>query len=260
MKIATWNVNSISVRLEHLSVWIRSQQPDILLLQELKCVEEKFPSEPLEDLGYNIAIYGQKTYNGVAILSKYPIEDVVKGLSPHDPQARYIEAFTGGVRVASVYAPNGEEVGSEKFAYKLDFYETLFHHLQKLLELEEKSVIGGDYNIAPYDVDVSPLFKIKGERILCSSQERAALFKLYNLGFVDAIRSCHPSSTQSGKDLYSWWDYRGGSWEQNKGMRIDHLLLSPQAADHLKNAHIDIKPRTWKRPGDHVPVMCELYF
>lgn len=258
MKIATWNVNSISSRLEHLLMWIKSHHPDILLLQELKCVEEKFPSESLEDLGYNVAVYGQKTYNGVAILSKYPIEDVTKGLSSQDPQARYIEAFTGGVRVASVYAPNGEEVGSEKFIYKLAFYETLFHHVQKLLQFEEKLIIGGDYNIAPYDEDVSPLFKIKGERILCSSPERAALFKLYNLGLVDAIRAIHPTSIQSGKDLYSWWDYRGGSWEQNKGMRIDHLLLSPQAADQLKDAQIDIKPRTWERPSDHVPVLCEL--
>ena len=184
--------------------------------------------------------------------------DVRKGLSSHDPQARYIEAFTGGVRVASLYAPNGEEVGSEKFAYKLSFYQTLFHHVQKVLELGESFIIGGDYNIAPYDEDVSPLFKVKGERILCSEEERAALFKLYNLGLIDAIRQCHPHSIQSGKDLYSWWDYRGGSWEQNKGMRIDHLLLSPQAADRLKSARIDIKPRGWERPSDHVPVICEL--
>lgn len=260
MRIATWNVNSVKARLPHVEDWLRTFSPDVLLLQELKCEEQAFPREALEDLGYNLAICGQKTYNGVAILSRTPLEDVQCGLPTFegDTQSRYIEAVTNGVRVASVYVPNGQEVGSDKYAYKLEFYQRLLAHLKALLRYEEACVIGGDYNVAPEVVDGHSPAAFHDGRILCSGPERAAFHQLTHLGYSDSLRALYPAHTPQGQHLYSWWDYRAGSWPQNKGYRIDHLLLSPQASDRLKAGGIDMTPRGWERPSDHTPVWVEV--
>lgn len=252
MKIVTWNVNSVRARLEILTDWLRQHQPEVLLLQEIKCEAVAFPLEAIEDLGYNIAIHGQKTFNGVAILSKHPLEDIQKGLPcfEEDPQARYIEAVTNGVRVASVYVPNGQALGSDKFAYKLLFLEKLRHHLQLTLEYEEVFVIGGDYNIAPSDLDVADPAAWQ-EEILCSLTERKAFQALLNLGYQDAFRIHHPLEKN-----YSWWDYRSQAWPKNEGLRIDHLLLSPQATDRLESSGIDSAPRGKEKASDHAPVWC----
>lgn len=250
IKIVSWNVNSIRARLTQALDYLRESNPDIVLLQELKCQEEQFPSEIL-DLGYNAAIFGQKTYNGVAILSKYPLEDVQKGLpSFQDESARYIEAVTKNIRVGCVYVPNGQEVGSEKYAYKLQFLESLKQRMQTLLSYDEAIVIGGDYNIAPFDVDVHDPQEWE-EKVLFSLKERQALWSLYHLGYGDAFRLKHKDVKQ-----FSWWDYRAGAFEKDRGLRIDHLLLSPQASDLLENANIDKWTRDVVSASDHAPTWC----
>ncbi len=253
MRIATWNINSVNARLEPLQEWLEKGQFDIVLLQEIKTSTETFPYQTVEDLGYNIAVYGQKSYNGVAILSKFPLEDVTLGLPGfEDGSARYIEAFTGSVRVASIYVPNGEDLTSAKFQLKLNFMECLYHHIKTLLDLEESFVLGGDYNIAPYDKDIPPDF-VGMNRLLFSQQEREALRRITGLGIIDALDILYPSAS-----VYTWWDYRQGSFERDKGLRIDHLLLSPQAADRLREAQVDRWVRGLKRPSDHAPVWCRL--
>lgn len=254
MNIVTWNVNSIRVRLDAVCQWLKDHQPDVLLLQEIKCMNEAFPHEAFDPYGYNIAVYGQKTFNGVAILSKHPIEDVICGLPnfTEDPQARYIEAVTGGVRVASVYVPNGQDVNTEKYYYKMTFLDRLRDHLSQQLKFEEKFVVGGDYNIAPSDEDVHDP-KSWHEQILCSTPERKQFWSLLNLGFYDGVRLKH-----TGKGPYSWWDYRSTAWPKNEGLRIDHLLLSPQATDCLVNAGVDATPRGQEKASDHAPVWCQL--
>ena len=254
MKIVTWNVNSVRARLDILIEWLREHEPDVMLLQEIKCEAHAFPLEAIEDLGYNIAIHGQKTFNGVAILSKSPLEDVQRGLSffEEDPQARYIEAVTNSVRVASVYVPNGQAVGTDKYAYKLVFLERLHQHLQSLLQYEEIVVIGGDYNIAPADLDVADPKAWEGD-VLCSIPERKAFQALLNLGYRDGFRIDHPH-----EKLYSWWDYRSQAWPNDAGLRIDHLLLSPQATDRLQSTGIDKAPRGKEKASDHAPVWCSI--
>lgn len=254
MKIVTWNVNSIRARLLNITQWLAKEKPDVVLLQETKCQNHDFPAEPLEDLGYNIAVHGQKSYNGVAILSKYPLEDVVCGLPTfaEDEQARYIEAVTNQVRVASVYVPNGNSVGSEKYDYKLIFLDRLRSHLKEILIHEEAIVVGGDYNIAPTDDDVNDP-KAWHEEILCSTRERKALQSILHLGYQDAVRCLH-----EGKGPYSWWDYRSGAWPKNDGLRIDLLLISPQATDRLSGANVDSSPRGEDKASDHAPTWCQL--
>lgn len=254
MKIVTWNLNSIRARLENFTGWLAEHQPDVLLLQEIKCEAHNFPEETIADLGYNIAIHGQKTFNGVAILSKYPIDDVQCGLPTYseDVQARYIEAVTNGVRVASVYVPNGQSVKSEKYVYKLTFLERLHQHLANTLLYEEAFVIGGDYNIAPTDLDVADP-QAWQEEVLCSTPERKSFNALLHLGFRDAFRLSYPT-----EKIYSWWDYRSQSWPKNEGLRIDHLLLSPQATDRLEITGIDKTPRGREKASDHAPVWCIL--
>jgi exodeoxyribonuclease-3 len=254
MKIATWNVNSLRARLPNVCEWLKDSRPDVVLLQEIKCQEGDFPHEAIGDLGYNIAIAGQKTFNGVAILSRSPIEDVTVGLPtfPEDEQARYIEAFTGGVRVASVYVPNGQSVGSDKYQYKLTFMEKLREHLAQILTFEEACVVGGDYNITPTDEDVANPEAWKGE-ILCSEPERAHFHSLLHLGYYDAIRS-----HVKGPGPFTWWDYRSGAWPRNEGLRIDHLLLSPQAVDRLQSCGVDRDTRGEDKASDHAPVWCTL--
>ena len=254
MKIATWNVNSLKARLEHMLNWLDAFQPDVVLVQETKLTDDAFPRLEIEDKGYNIAVKGQKTYNGVAIFSKFPLEVIATELpgDPSDEQARYIEAFTNGVRVSSIYLPNGNPVDSEKYAYKLAWMERLYQHVQTLLESGDAVVLGGDYNIAPTDDDV---FDPEGWRndALCRPASRAAWRKICHLGLTNAFKALC-----SEKGRYSWWDYRAGAWNKDHGVLIDHLLLSPQAADKLQEAGIDRTPRGWEKPSDHTPVWCEI--
>ncbi len=260
VSIATWNVNSIKARLEHLTGWLRESSPDVVLLQELKCEDHAFPAMEIEDLGYNIARHGQKTYNGVAILSKLPIDEVVRGLPSFsdDPQARYIEAVISlngtAMRVVSVYVPNGQAVDSDKFQYKMQFFERLREHLARLMLYDEIQVIGGDYNIAPAAIDIYDPKGLDGT-VCYHPAERAHFRSLILLGYYDAFRTLHPDKTQ-----YSWWDYRGGGYDRGNGYRIDHLLLSPQAVDKLAACIIDEAPRQKDKPSDHTPVVCQLAF
>ncbi len=258
MKISTWNVNSISARFERFQGWIEETHPDVVLLQEIKCMTEKFPREAIEDMGYNVLAHGQKTYNGVAILSKFPLEDPVYNLpNDLDPQARYLEAFTKDVRVVSVYVPNGEAPGTEKYAYKMQFFDRLRDHVKGLLKYPEKLVIGGDYNVAPTDADVySP--ETWHEHILTTTPERAHFQGLLEAGLVDAVRKLHPEDVTENQDWYTWWDYRQGAFHKNWGLRIDHLLLSPLAAQELKDVGVDRNYRKGLKPSDHAPLWCHL--
>ena len=254
MKIITWNVNSIRARLTNLESVLSAHTPDVVLLQETKTQNETFPLEQLEDLGYNVAIHGQKTFNGVAILSRFPLEDITCGLPTfaHDPQARYIEAVVKNVRVSSVYVPNGQSLDSDKYLYKMDFLSRLREHLSKLLSYNEAIVVGGDYNIAPCNDDVHDPEKWKDD-ILCSPPERKHFYSLLNLGYFDALRLKTPPPGP-----FTWWDYRRGAWQKNEGLRIDHLLLSPMAADWLDDAGVDSHIRDQDKASDHAPVWCTL--
>ena len=259
MKIATWNVNSIKARLDNALAWFREANPDIVCLQELKCEDHAFPAQAFEDLGYNVLVHGQKTYNGVAILSKLKPEDVRRGLpgEDDDTQARYLEAvFTrksGVVRVASIYLPNGNPLGTEKFDYKLRWMDRLRAHAKALLKLEEPLVLAGDYNVIPTPLDARFPENWTGDALF-QPESRAKFRTLLNLGFADAVRLVHGDEP----GLYTFWDYQAGAWQRNNGIRIDHLLLSPQAADLIKTARIDREVRTQDKPSDHVPVVIEL--
>ena len=254
MKIATWNVNSIKARLPRVVDWLEAARPDVALLQELKVVDDAFPRPEIEDLGYNIASHGQKTYNGVAILARQPIEDVRTGLpgDDADEQARYIEATVGTVRVGSIYLPNGNPTESEKFPYKLAWMDRLIEHAKSLLALEEAVVLGGDYNVIPADLDCFDPIGF-AEDALCRPESRARFRSLLHLGWTEAYRALHPKET-----AYSYWDYQRGAWQKDHGVRIDHLLLSAEAADRLLACEIDRGPRAKERPSDHTPVWCEL--
>ena len=252
MKIVTWNVNSVRARLPHVESFLKEQQPDVLLLQELKCEEYAFPASLL-DQGYNCALLGQKTYNGVAILSKHPIDDIQCGIPNfEDSAARYVEAFTGGVLVASVYVPNGQEVGSKAYEYKLNFLNALYNHTKNLLTFDERLIIGGDFNIAPSDEDVHDP-SAWYEQVLCTAIERSAWRKLTYLGLTDAVKQ-----SAQGPMPYTWWDYRKGSFAKDDGLRIDHLLLSPSAVDALKTTKVHKNMRGLERASDHAPVECVL--
>ncbi len=254
IKIASWNVNSVKARLEHLLGWLGKFNPDIVLLQETKGVEEAFPFLEIGDLGYNAAVSGQKTYNGVAILSKFPI-DLDRTTLPGDEtdlQARYIEGETGGVRVASVYLPNGNPAPGGKYDYKLRWMERLNAHAQTLLKTDDAFVLGGDYNVIPEPGDVYDP-KNWTDDALFRPETRAAYRALIYLGLTDAYRA---KAKDQGR--YTWWDYRGGAWSKDQGARIDHLLLSPQAADRLEESGIDREPRGWEKTSDHTPVWCTL--
>ena len=258
MRIATWNVNSLRQRLGHLETWLRQAEPDVVCLQEIKCVDEAFPTAEIEAMGYNVAVHGQKTFNGVAILSKRPFDDVTRGLpgDPEDVQARYIEAVIpsgeGIVRVASIYLPNGNPVDTEKYPYKLAWMDRLAAHARTLLALEEPLVLAGDYNVIPAARDVHDPELWAGDALFLP-QTRARFQVLLNLGLVDALRAC-----TDAEGLYSFWDYQAGAWQKNNGIRIDHLLLSPQAADRLAACSIDALSRAWEKPSDHVPVRIDL--
>jgi exodeoxyribonuclease-3 len=258
MRIATWNVNSVRQRLGHLTQWLAETKPDLVCLQELKCQDEAFPRMEIEALGYNCAVLGQKTFNGVALLSRLPLEDVRRGLpgDDSDEQARYIEAVvsvpSGVVRVASIYLPNGNPLGTDKFPYKLRFMDRLISHARELLALEEPLVLAGDYNIIPTDLDAKQP-ELWTKDALAQPESRTRFQSLKNLGLSDAIRVCAPD-----QPLYSFWDYQAGAWQKNNGIRIDHLLLSPEAIAKLTKAGIDKDVRDWEKPSDHVPVWVEL--
>ncbi len=254
MKIATFNVNSIKARLPRVLEWLREAAPDVVLLQEIKTVDEGFPELEIGDLGYNIAVHGQKTYNGVAILSKLPIEDVTRGLpgDPGDEQARYIEATIGDLRVASIYLPNGNPVDSEKYPYKLAWMDRLVAHVRDtLLPVEQPFVLGGDYNVIPADPDVYDPGAWAGDALFLPAT-RSRFRALIHLGLTEAWRALH------GEVGYSFWDYQKGRWARDEGLRIDHFLLSPQAADRLRACEIDKAPRGKEKASDHTPVWCEI--
>jgi exodeoxyribonuclease-3 len=254
MRIATWNVNSVKARLGHLLQFLDDFHPDVLLLQELKCRSEEFPRLEVEAAGWRCAAHGQKSYNGVAILARAPIEVVADRLpgDDDDTQARYLEALVDGVRVASLYAPNGNPVSSDKFAYKLAWMARLERHARALLAGEEAIVLGGDYNVIPAAEDVYDPADWAGDA-LWQPASRDALRRILWSGYTDAFRAVDPRPHQ-----YSFWDYQAGRWQRDEGIRIDHLLLSPAAADRLVAAGIDRGPRGRDKASDHTPVWCEL--
>ena len=258
MRIATWNVNSINARLETVLTWFREASPDVACLQEIKCVDEKFPAEAFESLGYNVAVHGQKTYNGVAMLSKTPLEDVRRGLpeGEGDDHARYIEAVVSGptpVRVGGLYLPNGNPITTDKFGYKLNWMRRLNEHARNLLELEEPLVLTGDYNVIPEETDCDNPAGWLGDALF-QPESRGAFRALKWLGLTDA----HQAATDNETHAYTFWDYQAGAWQRNRGIRIDHALLSPQAADLLKDVVIHRDVRAREKPSDHVPVVVEL--
>ncbi|HWU26994.1 MAG TPA: exodeoxyribonuclease III [Rhizomicrobium sp.] len=258
MKIATWNVNSVRTRLDTALNWLKEAGPDIVCLQELKCTDEQFPREAFESLGYNCAVHGQKSYNGVAILSKRPLEDVSPRLpgGDGDDHARYMEAVVstgrGAIRVVTLYAPNGNPVGADKFRFKIAWMERLAARAAELIAFEEPVALMGDFNVIPEDVDCYDP-KAWMEDALFQPQSRASLRRVEYLGFTDAFRACHAETHQ-----FTFWDYQAGAWQKDHGIRIDHILLSPQAADRLKACKIDKHVRAWEKPSDHVPIWCEL--
>ncbi|MGX9350193.1 exodeoxyribonuclease III [Shimia sp. W99] len=257
MKIATFNINGIKARIDTLPRWLDEAQPDVALLQEIKSVDENFPREIFEERGYNVETHGQKSFNGVAILSKYPLEDVTRGLpgDNDDEQARYIEATVVGdraVRLCGLYLPNGNPTPGPKYDYKLAWMERLIDRARELLTSEEPFLMAGDYNVIPQDEDAKrPDAWTKDA--LALPQSRAAFRRLLNLGLTEAFRA----RTQ-GPGHYSFWDYQAGAWDRNDGIRIDHFLLSPQCADLMRDCQIDASERGRSKPSDHVPVWIDL--
>ncbi|MGR3614685.1 MAG: exodeoxyribonuclease III [Paracoccaceae bacterium] len=257
MKIATFNINGIKARAQALPDWLDEAQPDVALLQEIKSVDENFPRELFEDRGYNVETHGQKSFNGVAILSKLPLEDVTRGLpgDESDEQARWIEATVVGkqaLRVCGLYLPNGNPVPGPKYDYKLAWMEHLQARAQQLLADEMPALMAGDYNIIPQPEDAKRP-EAWTEDALFRPESRAAWRRLVNLGFTEAFRARH-----QGPGHYSFWDYQAGAWNRDDGIRIDHFLLTPQAADLLKDCQIDKDIRGREKPSDHVPVWVEL--
>ncbi len=253
LKIATWNVNSLNVRLPHVLQWLADAQPDILALQETKLIDEKFPQAEIEAAGYHSLFSGQKTYNGVAILSKQPGTDVIKdipGLA--DDQRRVLAATYGEVRVLDLYVPNGESVASDKYQYKLDWLDKLIAFIKVELNRHPKLVVLGDFNIAPDERDVYDPLVWEG-KVLCSEPERTALQDLLATGLHDSFRLFEQEEKQ-----FSWWDYRMAAFRRNRGLRIDHVLLSTALRERCKRCYIDKAPRKWERPSDHTPVVVEL--
>jgi len=257
LKLATWNINSIRSRLEHVLSFLDHEQPDILLLQETKCDDAQFPTDAFVTTPYNISKYGQKSYNGVAILSKVTVDEVKTNFpdNPCEDQARFLEiacmTSIGYSRIISVYVPNGGEVGSDKFIVKLKFYDALIAYFLSIKKHDEHLIIGGDFNVAPFDIDVYSPHDLKNS--LCFTlEEKSKMRSLLNQGFEDLYRLCNPSGQE-----YSWWDYRAGAFEKNLGMRIDTILARPHSANILSNCYIAKSYRELDKPSDHVPVIAE---
>lgn len=259
MKIATWNINGVRARIGNLTHWLRESAPDIVCLQEIKSVDEQFPKAEIEALGYNVETHGQKGFNGVALLSKLPFDEVNRGLpgDEEDEQARFMEGVfstpKGALRVVSLYLPNGNPIDDPvKFPYKLSWMERLERWARQRLELEEALVLAGDYNVIPEPIDAkNPQAWVNDA--LFQPESRRAFRRLKNLGFTEAVRA-----VTDKPDIYTFWDYQGGAWQKNNGIRIDHLLLSPEAADILGSASIEKHVRAWEKPSDHVPVAIDL--
>jgi exodeoxyribonuclease-3 len=252
MHIATWNVNSIKARLPNVLAWLEDAKPDVLLLQELKCETESFPALEFQSIGFKTHALGQKTYNGVAILSRHNIDDVREGLpgDDADTQARYVEATINGFRIASIYLPNGNPCPGEKFDYKLGWMKRLKTHAAKLLQDEHPVILGGDFNIIPENIDVHDPKDWEADALF-HPQSRAAWREIVQLGYTDAFRVLHPHKTHA----YSYWDYQAGAWQRDAGIRIDHFLLSPEATDRMTNCFIDPTPRGKDKASDHTPVL-----
>ena len=258
MRIATWNVNSIKQRIDSATAWLAERQPDIVCLQETKCVDDAFPRLEFESLGYNVAVHGQKTFNGVALLSKLPFDEVSNGLpgDKEDDHARFIEGVVsterGALRIASLYLPNGNPPDTEKYDYKLRWMKRLAVYTRERLSLEEPLILAGDYNVIPAADDARNAQAWVGDALYLP-RTRDEYRALLNLGLTDAVRA-----TSDEPGLYTFWDYQAGAWQKNNGIRIDHMLLSPQAADRLTAAGIDRHVRSWEKPSDHVPVWLDL--
>ena len=255
MKIATWNVNSIRQRETHVAAWLDRVQPDLLFLQEIKCEAAQFPAHTYQALGYQCEIVGQKAYNGVAVLSRAPVTVVhraLPGLPADDPQARYIEVETGGLTVIGIYLPNGNSRGEEGYAYKLAWMDRLAERAEILLAADTPLVITGDFNVCPTDDDLAPN-ALAPTDALVRLETRARYRRLLWMGLTDAIRSLHPHDR-----VFTFWDYQGGAWERDSGLRIDHALLSADVAERLISAAPDREERNRTQPSDHVPVVIEL--
>lgn len=254
MRIATWNVNSLRARLELVLAWLRQGGPEVVCLQETKVTDDAFPAEALVEAGYQTVFTGQKTYNGVAILSRLPLTEVCKALpeAPGDDEKRFIAATVHGTRIINVYVPNGQAVGSAKFHYKLAWLEQLRTYLATTYTLETPLVLCGDFNVAPEPRDVYDATEVDGE-ILFHPEERAAFGRLIDWGLHDALRLHH----QEG-ELYSWWDYRAGAFRRNRGFRIDHILVTPSVAARCTAVTLERDLRRLPKPSDHIPVVATL--
>ncbi len=251
LTVATWNINSIRTRLPRLLAWLERRQPSVVCLQEIKVVNEDFPSEPISQLGYQCHVRGQKAYNGVAILSRLPVSDVVQALpgDAADAESRFLAASIGGTRIINIYAPNGQTVGCDKYVYKLDWYCRLRSYLDAQ-SAQAEVLLCGDFNVAPEDRDVWDPEKWRGQ-ILFSDSEKAALTRIVEWGFTDALRMLHPEG-----GLYTWWDYRAGAFHRGWGMRIDHILVSAPLAQRCTAVEIDREERKGDKPSDHAPVIA----
>ena len=254
MRIASWNVNSAKARQDHILDYLKAGSADVLLIQETKTQDINFPVDLYQDAGWNVVFHGQKSYNGVAIAARQPLTDVMSCLpgDAEDEQARYMEATIDGVRVATIYLPNGNPAPGQKFDYKLAWMERLNKRAEELLRDEIPVVLAGDFNVIPQDIDCYDPPGWEGDA-LTRAESRAAFNRLSLLGYTDALRACHP-----GQVLYSYWDYQAGAWQKDNGVRIDHLMLSPEAADRLVAAEVDKGPRGLEKPSDHTPVWVDL--
>ncbi len=254
-KITTWNVNSVRTREAHVADFLAREQPDLLLLQEIKCEEHQFPALAFANLGYQSAIVGQKSYNGVAILHRQPVEITLRklpGMTEADAHSRYIEVKTESLTVGNLYLPNGNSGGEAGYAYKLEWMRCLKAHAQSLIDSDQDFVLAGDYNVCPADEDFAPR-ALPANDALIRPETRNAFNALIWTGLTDAARALHPTET-----LYTFWDYQAGAWDRNTGLRIDHHLLSPRPAEHLKSITIHKQERAKTQPSDHVPVTVEL--
>lgn len=252
LKIASWNVNSLNVRLPHVLVWVDVAAPDIMALQETKLADDKFPVDALKEAGYESVYAGQKTYNGVCIISRSQARDVITDIDGFDdPQRRILAATIDGIRVINLYVVNGSEVGSKKFAYKMHWLEQVTGFIAAQMKLHEKVVVLGDFNIAPEDRDVHDP-ELWHEKILCSTPERKALQRIMDLGLTDTFRQFDQPA-----ESWTWWDYRMASFRRNRGLRIDLVLASAAMSERCSAAYIDVEPRRLERPSDHAPVIAE---
>ena len=258
MKIATWNINGVRARIENLLIWLKESSPDIACLQEIKTVDEDFPRLEIEALGYHVETHGQKGFNGVALLSKSTPLEIMRGLpgDESDVQSRYIEGLYAAagrvIRVGCLYLPNGNPLGTEKFPYKLGWMERLIAHARQRLQLEELFILAGDYNVILEPKDCFNPKAWEGDALF-QPESRQALRRLQALGLTDAIRA-----TTDADKVYTFWDYQAGAWQKNNGIRIDHLMLSPEAANQMQSAGIEKHVRAWEKPSDHVPVVAYL--